>query len=409
MTRRICFVALLAVLLLPARFLAQDTIKVLMIHPALGEIIDSKEAKDCRVFPSVKDFYSAFFYKLNDTSVCAEVTTVTNNAYSQTTLRFSMIELTQLLAVINRMASVNNYSSERSFTQGADVAVRFSEITPADSLQKTLAKIRTQMIDTLSFRLDNENEMWRLSLTDGSELMGRVIHETFSGIAFKTVSGMEFTVQPRLIDKFERVAGTWKGDQFMSNDPNETRLFFTATGNTLPKGKGYFSIYEIFMPMLAIGVTDYLTIAGGVSLIPGASEQAVYLAPKVRVVNLEKTKVSAGVLYIQVSDVSLGIVYGVGTYGTQKASISAGIGYGFADGDFAKRPVVMVGGELRVSNSVKFISENWFPPKSEGFLYSFGVRFFGEHLAADFGLMGISSSSTEGFPFIPWIGFVYNF
>ena len=37
------------------------------------------------------------------------------------------------------------------------------------------------------------------------------------------------------------------------------------------------------------------------------------------------------------------------------------------------------------------------------------ARFFGENLAADFGLIHVAGSDIEGFPFIPWIGFAYNF
>jgi hypothetical protein len=43
-------------------------------------------------------------------------------------------------------------------------------------------------------------------------------------------------------------------------------------------------------------------------------------------------------------------------------------------------------------------------------VHAFGIRLFGDELAADFALVYIrSGTSPEGFPFIPWIGFVYNF
>jgi len=37
------------------------------------------------------------------------------------------------------------------------------------------------------------------------------------------------------------------------------------------------------------------------------------------------------------------------------------------------------------------------------------VRFFGEDLAADLGFIYPAGSKITGFPFIPWLGFVYNF
>jgi hypothetical protein len=38
-----------------------------------------------------------------------------------------------------------------------------------------------------------------------------------------------------------------------------------------------------------------------------------------------------------------------------------------------------------------------------------GIRLFGRKLAADFALMLPTNVDLEGFPFIPWIGFTYNF
>jgi hypothetical protein len=42
-------------------------------------------------------------------------------------------------------------------------------------------------------------------------------------------------------------------------------------------------------------------------------------------------------------------------------------------------------------------------------LISFGIRFYGEHIAGDFGLFFPTGVDTEGFPALPWIGFIYNY
>jgi hypothetical protein len=86
-----------------------------------------------------------------------------------------------------------------------------------------------------------------------------------------------------------------------------------------------------------------------------------------------------------------------------------GLGWGFAGGEIANKPILLLGGELRLSNSIKLISENWIPPGTDLVVYSFGFRFFGENLAADLGFFRPSHMDTDGFPFIPWIGFAYNF
>jgi hypothetical protein len=71
----------------------------------------------------------------------------------------------------------------------------------------------------------------------------------------------------------------------------------------------------------------------------------------------------------------------------------------------------VIGGGMQVSNSVKLVSENWistfeFP---QSVIPIFGIRFFEEKIAADLGFVYISTSGIIRFPFLPWLGFTYNF
>jgi len=123
-------------------------------------------------------------------------------------------------------------------------------------------------------------------------------------------------------------------------------------------------VYEIFFPMVAFGAGEHITLAGGMSMIPGATGQLVYLAPKFTPISRENLSVSAGLLYISSTfgNGGVGVIYGVATVGGQKAAASFGLGWGFDDDQTSDRPVALAGLELRLSNSVKFISENWIPP-----------------------------------------------
>lgn len=244
----------------------------------------------------------------------------------------------------------------------------------------------------------------RIVLNDGSELVGKILRQDADSVTFVTTSGIHVIFPRKAIKEIQMTQR-----EGWSTDPNQTRLFFAPTGRSLPQGKGYFSAYEIFFPMLAVGVTDFLTLAGGVTLIPGATEQAVYLAPKLRVAHSEHIDLSGGVLYISVSGYSAGMAYGVATIGSSKASFTGGLAWGFIEGDFSGTPTIVLGAELQLSNSAKFITENWFPAKANMAIVSFGIRFFGESIAGDFGLMRPTSASSGGFPFLPWIGFAYNF
>ncbi len=262
-----------------------------------------------------------------------------------------------------------------------------------------------------SQKADTNVERYRIELKDGTTLLGEIISEDENTIYFKTLSNIEVSILKDKIRRKEIISGKMVEGKFLRQDPNNTRLFYAPTGRGLKAGQAYFSIYEIFFPTVAVGITDFFALAGGISLFPGADEQLLYIAPKITPVQTNTFDLSAGVLILKIPDEeeTAGIAYGVSTYGTQKAALTLGIGFAFAGGDFADKPVFAVGGEIRASNSVKFISENWFIPDSEVQLVSGGIRFFGENIAADFALLYPAGSDIEGWPFIPWIGFAYNF
>ena len=95
-------------------------------------------------------------------------------------------------------------------------------------------------------------------------------------------------------------------------------------------------------------------------------------------------------------------------FGTTDKSFTIGIGYGFADGDLAEKPMIMVGGETRVSRRVALVTENWILPGVDNPLISYGVRFFGEKLSVDLALLNTLGEDSL-FPGFPYLDFVFNF
>jgi len=247
-----------------------------------------------------------------------------------------------------------------------------------------------------------------ISLVDGTELKGFILQETDSLITFRTISGIEMKIEKNLITDISFSRGEIVDGKFQRFDPNRSRLFFGPTARTLEQGKGYFAAYEIFLPFLAIGITDYISLSGGMSLVPGAEQQMFYIAPKVRFLKFESFSFAGGIIFAGFDESEFGIAYGVTTIGSERAALSLGIGWGYEDWEFSNTPTILIGGEVQVSNSVKLLSENWII--SDVGIISFGLRFFGDNLAADFGLFRPVGEDTdiEGWPFFPWIGFVYN-
>ncbi len=259
-------------------------------------------------------------------------------------------------------------------------------IAPAASAQTAASSPTTVVADTVS----------EIRLKDGSLLVGRVASGSETQVVLVTQSGRRLEI-PRVEIVSIRRATLQPNGEVWGDDPNLSRLFFSPTGRSLAKGEGYVSAYFLFLPFVGYGVTDWLTIAGGTPILPGLIGEVFYVAPKVRVLQHGKTSVSVGALSFlatrAVDEGSAGILYGVGTYGSRDHAITLGAGWFYAQGDgFAgtsDEPVLLIGGERRISRRVKLVTENWLSvnPGVNGVI-SGGFRFIGERLSADLGFAG---------------------
>ena len=103
---------------------------------------------------------------------------------------------------------------------------------------------------------------------------------------------------------------------------------------------------------------------------------------------------------------NVGILYGTTTFGESDKALTVGIGYGYVGSNLAEKPMIMIGGEKRIGKRTKFLTENWLFPGADEPLFTFGIRWFGDKLAADFGLMRTLKMEFIGFP---WLDIVVNF
>lgn len=258
------------------------------------------------------------------------------------------------------------------------------------------------------------NTATEVRLKDGSVLIGRVERETEAQVVLVTRSGARVEIPRSEIISMRRVSLRADGNVWVE-DPNGSRLFFSSTGRGLSKGEGYVSSYWLFFPFVGYGVTDWLTIAGGTPIIPGAFGEIIYLAPKITLYDRGKVSLSTGALSFFVTDQveagNAGILYGVGTYGSRDNAITLGAGWFYAQtedfNDISNEPVFMLGGERRISRRVKLVTENWLAvnPGVDG-LVSAGFRFIGDRLSAD---LGFASLPGEGGCCLPLVNFVWSF
>ena len=127
-------------------------------------------------------------------------------------------------------------------------------------------------------------------------------------------------------------------------------------------------------------------------------------------------------------DARAGLAYGVATVGSDDNAWTVGAGWAYSryyENEYGPScltvpyqpceptrvaqmegsPVLMVGGERRISRRGKFISENYV--FDGGGIASFGVRFLGERLSADLGLA--IPLGVDQFIAVPVVNFVWTF
>jgi len=248
-----------------------------------------------------------------------------------------------------------------------------------------------------------------ITTIDGSTFVGRVVAVRADAVDLQTSAG-KVTIAFATMKPVSTIGTPGHEDWF--ENPNQTRLFFAPTGQMLKKGEGYFSDYEVLFPGVAYGVTDNISIGGGISLIPaGIDNQLFYVTPKVGVSLSPKLHVALGAIAAFVpgeNNGNVGAIYGVGTAGDGDASVTGGVAFGFVGRDVNSEFAVLIGGEKRLSRRIGFVTENYFVPSSLGTpIVSGGVRFMSEKLTVDLALFNAPSDPI--FPGIPWVSFIYKF
>jgi len=248
-----------------------------------------------------------------------------------------------------------------------------------------------------------------LALRDGTRAFGRVERIEGERVVFRTTAGGVLEVDAAQIASLRTVEGRVINGEFLPADPNPTRLFFGPTGRSLRRGSGYVAVYEVMLPFVQVGITDRISIGAGTPLFfGGGSERPFWVSPKVQVLATTSTQAAVGVIHFtSIGNGSLGIAYGVVTRGSRDSALTAGAGYAYERSaeDGHGGAVGMIGGEHRVSRRVKLVTENYV--FSGGGIGSFGVRFLGEHLSADLGL--VVPLGADVLIALPMVNFVWHF
>jgi hypothetical protein len=254
--------------------------------------------------------------------------------------------------------------------------------------------------------------------TDDNEFVGRVVSKIADKIVLRTANLGDVTIHRRLIKSLKPVdARKVSGGEFWSDIPLSSRYYFQGNGYGLRKNEGYYQNTWVFYNQLSYGITDNFSI--GVGTVPlflfSISSTPVWITPKVSLpVVKDKFNIGAGAFLGTVlgeNTGGFGIVYGSATAGSRNKNVSFGLGYGFADGQWASSPTVSISGVARVSKKFALMTENYLlnAGSAEIGILSGGGRFILRRISIDAALIIPISDEFDGFIAAPWLGFSVPF
>ena len=188
------------------------------------------------------------------------------------------------------------------------------------------------------------------------------------------------------------------------------RYFIRNSAFPLKKGEAYYQNSWIFLNNFDFGINDNFSIGAG--FVPlflfAGSDSPVWATPRVSFpIEKDKVYIGAGALvggvFGEFSNVGFGFGFGNITFGNKNQNLTAGIGYGFADGEFAQQPTINLSGMLRTGKRGYLITENYFI--ATGFetitILSLGGRYVGKKITLDYG--GIYVPNIGTFALAPWL------
>jgi hypothetical protein len=268
-----------------------------------------------------------------------------------------------------------------------------------------------------------------ITLNDSTEYVGRIVSSESKFLFSITRDSNDIKIPKEKIQqviKFEDshlarkknpvVIDTTKHIEY--TDGNLNRVIIFPTARAMKSWQGYVQLNELFFPFAAVGIGNFLTIGGGISLLPGAQEQILYFSPKITALQFEFISIAGGVFYLTSTSFSgekvgfpdgFGVTYVMGTFGDKDKSITLGLGWGLRGEFYNNKPLLIVGGELKIGRNIKLITESWIPPESKYFLGMIGFRVIGKHISGDAVIMRPFGPNTGKSGLLPWFTLTYNF
>lgn len=249
---------------------------------------------------------------------------------------------------------------------------------------------------------------------DGNEFVGRILSHDSEVIALKTEYFGTVSIQKVVVKSIRLLRSReMKNGQYWYENPHASLYYAGPTAYGLRKGEGYFENALAIFNQFSYGLSDQFSLsAGAMPLLVFDGPMPVWVRPKFSIpLKPEKVNLAIGGIYGRVfsnydSDVrGFGAVFGLVTFGPRDANVSGGIGFGFENGNWSRKPVVALSGTARLGRWFALISENYFIKYSDqsNTIMSLGGRFLLRRIALDGGFWA-NAIESDGFYPIPWLG-----
>ncbi|MDR8393951.1 hypothetical protein NC796_22545 [Aliifodinibius sp. S!AR15-10] len=261
-----------------------------------------------------------------------------------------------------------------------------------------------------------DSTLYRIETHNGNVFIGRLVTENDQQMVLKTTDIGEITIQRSDIKKAEIISPEQVIDgRYWFKNPHSTRYFFSTNARPLGTGNGYYQNTWVLFNNINVGISENISLGGGIvpTFLFGSVGTPVWFLPKVSIpIQNDNVYLSAGAMLggiIGEENSGLGLLYSVGTIGSDDTNFSLGLGFGYTGDDWSNSPVINASIMHRTGRTFYLITENYLIPVDGTYqgLLSAGVRWAPENFAVDFAL----ARPTEAGDFIgiPWLGVTLPF
>jgi hypothetical protein len=278
---------------------------------------------------------------------------------------------------------------------------------------------------------NDSTALWLVKTKDGNIYVGTILDFDKNEIQLKTESLGVLILKNKDI-KFKRVydASEFIDGELIPTDNLASRNFLTPSGILQPARQGYYENKYIFINHFNLALSDGFSLGLGTMplFLLDETSTPIWIVPKIRIKTRNKRlNICTGLFWSRFvfdrygEDDKTWIAFGMGTYGTQNISFSAGIGYGYFGYEWMQAPVFSFSGKVKVrkrsylfveSILINTINQESYYGGIDG-LYTFGARTAWRSIVLDYGFLVPTGADIgdgrDNLIALPYLGLVIPF